>query len=176
MANNVSRAPLGKVFLVYGECECGWTMAAPEGSSWPKCPECGTQVLPPRHTPEGPGDHGDRQAYVLLPEGEALARARALVAERNRELLSPRFDAIAAPCDQEATVWPVRSPAIFAIDDILHVPRTGEHALVNGTDVSAGVTVKRGLGGSTPAPLEAGDDVLIVGVADRETTAEAARG
>lgn len=46
---SLTRAELGRTeLLVYGDCACGWRMAAPEGSLWPHCPNCGHRVLPPR--------------------------------------------------------------------------------------------------------------------------------
>lgn len=38
--------------LVWGECDCGWRCACPIGAIWPKCPDCGEQVMPP--IPGGP--------------------------------------------------------------------------------------------------------------------------
>lgn len=63
-------------FLVHGECECGWSMAAPEGEQWPKCPRCGEQVMPPGGQPGDPDN--PRRGYVadLLPEQEAMRLAR----------------------------------------------------------------------------------------------------
>jgi hypothetical protein len=58
-------------FLVYGECECGWWCACPEGGLWPHCPNCGKQVLPP------PGEFGNphgRMGFVthVMDETEAV--------------------------------------------------------------------------------------------------------
>ena len=62
------RAPVDGewTFLVHGECECGWRCACPEGWTWPECPICGNQVLPPRRD----GRRG--YAALILPEVEAL--------------------------------------------------------------------------------------------------------
>lgn len=61
-------------FLVHGECECGWWCALPEMGMWPKCAECGEQVMPPR----ADGHPNDREGYVAvrLPEQEALEAVR----------------------------------------------------------------------------------------------------
>lgn len=42
-------------FLAYGECECGWRCACPEGSKWPNCPSCGSLVFPVRSSAPGYG-------------------------------------------------------------------------------------------------------------------------
>ncbi len=68
MAN--SRPQLGdRELLVYGECECGWRMAAPEGSLWPLCPNCCIRVRPPKT---------DRWGYVadLMLEVDAVKLER----------------------------------------------------------------------------------------------------
>lgn len=81
--------------LVYGECPCHpqnpWRAAMPEGSMWPRCPNCGERVKPPSPDPEHPGDHGDRLAYVgkLMPEGDAVAALR-----RRLPLLERLFPAL----------------------------------------------------------------------------------
>lgn len=59
-------------FLVYGDCPCGWRMAAHEGAHWPKCPMCGEEVLPQR----GDGKYPLGYVALLLPELEALATVR----------------------------------------------------------------------------------------------------
>jgi hypothetical protein len=71
------RPELGdRELLVFGECACGWRCACPEGSKWPLCPDCETQVMPTGFGTGGgwPGDHGDRLGYVaqLLGEGDAV--------------------------------------------------------------------------------------------------------
>lgn len=75
--------PIRTEFLVYGECECGWSCACPEGSRWPKCPQCGKLVLPFRNLPGPNPDHPQGYGYVaeMYPEVEAVRIANG---ERDR--------------------------------------------------------------------------------------------
>ena len=52
--------PGGVEFLIRGDCKCGWRCACPEGWTWPKCPNCGEQVLPDRSEP------GKCMAYAAI--------------------------------------------------------------------------------------------------------------
>lgn len=71
-------------FLVHGECPCGFRMAAPEGSLWPICPNCGEEVRPPLPPRGADGDLkpelSDRKGYaaLFLPEAEALQKVKEL--------------------------------------------------------------------------------------------------
>lgn len=76
-------------FLVRGECDCGWMCACPEGAMWPKCAECGEQVMPP--SPPSAGEQErvgsaaawaacTREGYVAIrmPEQQALDVVRTM--------------------------------------------------------------------------------------------------
>lgn len=70
-----------RLFLVYAECVCGWRCACGEGATWPECPLCGEQVLPPEPAEHLNGVRG-RVGLVaeLMEEQEAREQADAPLA------------------------------------------------------------------------------------------------
>lgn len=82
-----------------------------------------------------------------------------------------RWDAInkAAGYNNSATVWAVDNAGYFRVGDIVQVPRTTEVVLVTNVDNTANtITVIRGWGGSTTAPLVDDDPIVILGNANEE--------
>ena len=80
--------------------------------------------------------------------------------------LEARFDAIndATPPVAAGTTWTVDDGTVFAVDDLVKVPRTGEVALV--TEISTNdLTVVRGVGDTTAADLVDNDPLYIIGTA-----------
>lgn len=82
-----------------------------------------------------------------------------------------RWDAInnATGYNNNATVWAVDNAGYFRVGDIVHVPRTTEVVLVTNVDNTENtITVIRGWGGSTTAPLVDDDPLVILGNANEE--------
>lgn len=82
-----------------------------------------------------------------------------------------RWDAInnATGYNNSATVWAVDNAGYFRVGDIVQVPRTTEVVLVtNVDDTQNTITVIRGWGGSTTAPLVDDDPIVIIGNANEE--------
>lgn len=82
-----------------------------------------------------------------------------------------RWDAInnSAGYNNSATVWAVDNAGYFRVGDIVQVPRTTEVVLVtNVDDTQNTITVIRGWGGSTTAPLVDDDPIVILGNANEE--------
>lgn len=82
-----------------------------------------------------------------------------------------RWDAInnAVGYDNDATVWAVDNAGYFRVGDIVQVPSTTEVVLVTNVDNTENtITVIRGWGGSTTAPLVDDDPLVILGNANEE--------
>ena len=82
-----------------------------------------------------------------------------------------RWDAInnATGYNNSATVWAVDNAGYFRVGDIVQVPRTTEVVLVtNVDDTENTITVIRGWGGSTTAPLVDDEPLVILGNANEE--------
>ena len=82
-----------------------------------------------------------------------------------------RWDAInnAGGYNKNATEWAVDNAGYFRVGDIVQVPRTTEVVLVTNVDNTGNtITVKRGWGGSTTAPLVGDDPLVILGNANEE--------
>src|SRR5690606_27729339 len=82
-----------------------------------------------------------------------------------------RWDAInnAAGYNNNATVWAVDNAGYFRVGDIVQVPSTTEVVLVTNVDNTENtITVIRGWGGSTTAPLVDDDPIVILGNANEE--------
>ncbi len=84
-----------------------------------------------------------------------------------------RWDAInnTAGYNNSATVWAVDNAGYFRVGDIVQVPRTTEVVLVTNVNVDNTentITVIRGWGGSTTAPLVDDDPIVILGNANEE--------
>lgn len=85
------------------------------------------------------------------------------------DALWDRFDAIndATPPDGSATTWTVDNGALFTVDDVVKVPRTGEVVLV--TAVSGNdLTVTRSIGATAAAALVDDDPLYIYATAAEE--------
>lgn len=82
-----------------------------------------------------------------------------------------RWDTInnAAGYDKNATVWAVDNAGYFRVGDIVQVPSTTEVVLVTNVDNTENtITVIRGWGGSTTAPLVDDEPLVILGNANEE--------
>lgn len=82
-----------------------------------------------------------------------------------------RWDAInnATGYNNSATVWAVDNAGYFRVGDIVQVPSTTEVVLVTAVDNTGNtITVIRGWGGSTTAPLVDDDPLVILGNANEE--------
>lgn len=82
-----------------------------------------------------------------------------------------RWDAInnAVGYDNDATVWAVDNAGYFRVGDIVQVPSTTEVVLVTNVDNTENtITVIRGWGGSTTAPLVDDEPLVILGNANEE--------
>lgn len=82
-----------------------------------------------------------------------------------------RWDAInnGTGYNNSATVWAVDNAGYFRVGDIVQVPRTTEVVLVTNVDNTENtITVIRGWGGSTTAPLVDDDPIVILGNANEE--------
>ena len=82
-----------------------------------------------------------------------------------------RWDAInnATGYNNDATVWAVDNAVYFRVGDIVQVPSTTEVVLVTNVDNTENtITVIRGWGGSTTAPLVDDDPLVILGNANEE--------
>ena len=82
-----------------------------------------------------------------------------------------RWDAInnAGGYDKNATVWAVDNAGYFRVGDIVQVPSTAEVVLVTNVDNTENtITVIRGWGGSTTAPLVDDEQLVILGNANEE--------
>ena len=82
-----------------------------------------------------------------------------------------RWDTInnAAGYNNSAKVWAVDNAGYFRVGDIVQVPSTTEVVLVTNVDnTNNTITVIRGWGGSTTAPLVNDDPIVILGNANEE--------
>jgi len=85
--------------------------------------------------------------------------------------LQPKWDAVnnAGGHGASDTSIVVDRGALYSVNDLVKVPRTGEVMLVTSVDpVNNTITVKRGIGETAPAPLENGDPLVIIGNAHKE--------
>lgn len=86
--------------------------------------------------------------------------------------LNARFDKFTEEKGAEVTTLPINTSTMWAADDTLYVPRTGEMMRVTSTE-SGKVIVVRGVG-STAAIVKANDEVIRLGSAAMEGAADKA--
>lgn len=87
--------------------------------------------------------------------------------QHSEDELLPNQDLSSAGIASNITALPVQNEGFYLVNDIIHVPRTGENMRVTALPGSGNVTVSRGVGGP-PSAINDNEPLWILGGAQRE--------
>ena len=94
----------------------------------------------------------------LATEGESVVPA-----EWVEEELTPTITLATSEVPPSSDKILVDYGEFYLVNDVVHIPRTGEHMLVTGIDDGCHVSVVRGWGGSAASPIRAGEPLWTIG-------------